>query len=488
MLAAFVNGKCVGVTKNTYNADNDLWYTFLTVYSDTLRYNNMEFRIWQANTGKTFQAIPSQPVTFSNDAVAGTAGNPIIFDGKEMLFQNIVLNQHWNWISFNVMNANAGNINTALSNGNWQSGDIVKNEELGFDQYSSASGWVGYLKAFNNTSLFMLNTANAQTLSISGIAVDVTKTPITLKGNRWSYISYLPQVNMKVKDALAGYNASDEDMIKSQSGFAMYDSRNGWVGNLTYLEPGKGYMVYRKANTDTTFVYPNLSGSLTNSGGRLMKGMADNSTRKANDLETPVAGNFNFAENMTVAAIVGNEFQVLPGDLILAYVNGALRSKAKAVSNPVINRETWFLNISGVKAQPVYFMIERNGQIIAESTTPVSLRPNSIVGTVSKPLVIHVKKVMLGVNIYPNPFSGQVNININLTEDGSTPQAHEVQLSVYDVSGQLIIRHSKEQINGSIYQTTWDGKTANGTECARGIYFINIRIDGVLKIYKVVKG
>lgn len=333
----------------------------------------------------------------------------------------------------------------------------------------------------------MLNTANAQTLSINGTAVDVTKAPITLKGNRWSYISYLPQVNMKVKDALAGYNASDEDVIKSQSGFAMYDSRNGWVGNLSYLEPGKGYMFYRKATADTTFVYPNLSGSLTNSGGRFMDGIADNRTGKVNDLETPVAGNFNFAENMTVAAIVGNEFELQTGDNILAYVDGALRSKAQSVPNGVINRETFFFNIAGGQLQSVYFMIERNGEIIAESTTPISFQPNSIIGTVSKPLVIHVKKVMLGVTIYPNPFNSPVNISINLT-DGSTSQAHEVQVSVYDVTGQLIIRRSKEQIKNGIYQTTWDGKTANGTACPAGVYFINIKVDGLLKVYKVIKG
>ena len=332
----------------------------------------------------------------------------------------------------------------------------------------------------------MLNTANPQTLSISGTPVDVTKTPITLKGSRWSYISYLPQVNMKVKDALAGYEASDEDVIKSQSGFAMYDSQNGWVGNLTYLEPGKGYMFYRKATSDTTFVYPNLSGSLTN-GGRFMSGITEKEAGKVNNLETPVSGNFNFAENMTVVAIIGNKFQLRKGDNVLAYVDGKLRSKAQAVTNAAINSKTFFLNIAGAHNQPVYFMIERNGEIIAESTTAVGFQPNSIIGTVSKPLVIHVRKVMQGVVIYPNPFSDQVNISVNLT-GGLISRVHEIQLSVYNVAGQLIINRPKEKINNGVYQTFWDGKRADGAECPAGIYFINIKIDGVLKIYKVIKG
>jgi hypothetical protein len=486
-LAAFVNGKCVGVTNNTYFADNDLWYAFLTIYSDSLKSDDVEFRIWDASTGKTYQGIPSIPVTFANDAIVGTSRNPVIFDGKEMMFQNISLNQNWNWISFSLASVNSNNINTALNNGTWQSGDIVKNEELGFDQYSSTSGWVGYLKGFNNTSLFMLNTATEQTLSISGAPVDVTKTAIPLKGNRWSYISYLPQVNMKVKDALAGYVASDEDVIKSQSGFAMYDSQNGWVGNLTYLEPGKGYMFFRKATGDTSFFYPHISGSLTNSGGRFMNVMGGNKTTKVNELEIPVAGNFSYAENMTVTAIVGNEFPLQKGDKVLAYVNGVLRGKAQGIPNAAINKETFFLNIGGMQTQPVYFMIERNGEIIAESATTIGFRANSIVGKVSAPLVIHLKKITQGTFIYPNPFHDQLTISVTLN-DGPVSLVHEVEMSVYNVAGQLMVKRSKEPIINGMYKTTWNGRNLSGAECPRGIYFINIKVDGVLKIYKVIKG
>src|SRR3546814_10300493 len=70
---------------------------------------------------------------------------------------------------------------------------------------------------------------------------------------------------MTVQEALAGYEASDEDVIKSQTGFAMYDSQTGWVGNLSYLEPGKGYMLFRKAGSDVSFFYPVQGGTLSES-------------------------------------------------------------------------------------------------------------------------------------------------------------------------------------------------------------------------------
>src|SRR3546814_14751145 len=96
-----------------------------------------------------------------------------------------------------------------LSNGLWPAGDIVKNVELGFHQYSVSSGWVGSLEGFNNRSPLMIRSSSHQSLSIGGIPVDPAATPIGLKGHRWHYISYLPLVSMTVTDALAGSAASE---------------------------------------------------------------------------------------------------------------------------------------------------------------------------------------------------------------------------------------------------------------------------------------
>src|SRR3546814_16746292 len=104
----------------------------------------------------------------------------------------------------------------------------------------------------------MLRSTTAQQLSIAGIPPDIATTPIPVEGGQWNYISYLPPTNMTVQEALAGYEASDEDVIKSQTGFAMYDSQTGWVGNLSYLEPGKGYMLFRKAGRDVSFFSPEI--------------------------------------------------------------------------------------------------------------------------------------------------------------------------------------------------------------------------------------
>ncbi len=478
MLGAFINGKCVGVANNTRNASNDFWYVFLTVYSNDVKNNNVEFRIWQASTGKTFKATPSSNVSFANNAIVGTPSVPVIFDGSQLILQDMVIHENWNWISFNLLIPTNTPINTTLANGSWSSNDIIKNEGVSvFSTYTTNNGWLGTLTSINNLSLYKLNASKLQTLSLSGTPVSVTTTPIPLKGARWNYISYLPQFNTTVKEALAGYRALDEDVIKSQTGFAMYSAQNGWIGSLTFLEPGKGYMLYRKRTNDTAFYYPAIKGFLAGTTPR---------ETNPNVYQRPVPGNFSNADNMTIAAVVAPGFEFRNGDSLLAFVNGELRGKSKPIINPEIKKNTYFFNIAGSAEQPVVFMIERGGEIIAQSTTMLTYRSNTIIGTLTKPLELHFEKQSGDVTIYPNPFNSSLNIAVDLR--GLLPTGNrDVQVSVVDVAGRLVIKRAKQTVSGTGFNTTWNGRNADGNVCSKGVYFINITIDGIPHIYKVVK-
>ena len=52
-----------------------MWYTFLTVYNNEKQSGDIEFRMWDASTGKTYLATPTpeRTITFVNDGVVGTA-------------------------------------------------------------------------------------------------------------------------------------------------------------------------------------------------------------------------------------------------------------------------------------------------------------------------------------------------------------------------------------------------------------------------------
>lgn len=189
---------------------------------------------------------------------------------------------------------------------------------------------------------------------------------------------------------------------------------------------------------------------------------------------------------MTVTAVLDKDFAMQSGDVLLAYVNGELRSRAVAIDNSVANLQTFFLNIAGGAEQPVFFHLERNGEVIAKSSTLFNFQTNYTVGTVSKPLVIQMKKQAAGISIYPNPFFNQLSVNVNFKNTQSST-AHELQLSVYDVAGKLVFSRPKAIINGNAYRLSWNGRGPGGTECAKGTYFVNVIADGELRTYKVIK-
>jgi hypothetical protein len=483
MLGAFINGKCVGVATNTHIAANDFWYVFMTVYSNDISNANLEFRIWQAGTGKTFKASASQYIAFSRDAIVGTVNQPVIFSTASLLYQNMAINENWNWISFNLGIPQNTSLTTTLQNGAWTSTDIIKNESsgggptTGFSSFVPNSGWKGSLASVDNLSMYKLKASQSQVLTVSGTAVIVSATPIPLKGAQWNYISYLPQVNATLKEALANYAASNEDMIKSQTGFAMYSSQNGWIGSLSYLEPGKGYMLYRKQATDTAFRYPSINGSL---GGRVQGNGA------VNKYESPVASNFKNADNMTITAVVAVDFDFRSGDSIVAFVSGELRARTKPVYNPEIKRNTFFLTIGGDAEQPVVFMVERRGELIAQATTVLNYKSNSSLGTLSKPVELNFVNKGSNITIYPNPFHHTTTISVDLRDYASAGD-HQVQVSVLDVAGRIVLQIPAKKVAGTGMSIAWNGRDAAGNNVSNGVYFINVTIDGVPASYKVVK-
>ncbi len=478
MLAAFMGGKCVGVAYNTYIKKNDFWYVFLTIYSDSLQADNLSFRIWNAGNGKIYTGIPSASIAFKNDTVAGSPRTPVIFDGRELMIENIPLQKGWNWLSFNLYNNKIGDADAMLANGSWQPGDMIKNPLKGFDGYSVTEGWLGTLPEdaeLDNLSLYKLKTGISQVLSIEGTPLDIKHTPIPLQGKQWNYISYIPLANMTVDEALAGYHATNGDQIKSQTGFAMYDNRLGWVGSLNYLEPGKGYMLYRTASSDTAFTYPSVSGILRLKADPLR-------SARLNPYELPSAKNFYFADNMTVVAQVDRSFHLAAGDTVLAFAGTELRAKAQALANPLTGKQALFFNIPGKEVQLLHFEVERHGEIVARTEPVMSYHSGNRIGSLARPVMLYFGKEQLTAGISPNPFHDKLTIQLHLL-----PGRHTVQMAIYNMQGQCVFKHPPEKMSGKAHLLYWDGRNNSGANCDPGVYLLHIQVGGKQLVYKVVK-
>ncbi len=476
ILAAFDGSECVGLCTNKYYKINDTYYAMLTVYSNQVEVaKNLEFRIWDASTGSTYIAESESPIHFVNNSVIGTPSSPVVFTARDMRVQHFDLASGWNWISLNVNNNNMSDINALLANNTWTSDDQLKSETDGFVSYSQ-SGWVGTLNSLNNKSMYMMRTGKAQSLDITGSEVDTKTNKLKILGTmsngtpRWNYISYLPVDNMTLKEALAGYEASEGDIVKSQTSMAMYDGNVGWIGSLGYMESGKGYMLQRQAKNDVELQYPSKS-----SIGR--KTLSMSRTREANEAARTEVAEYGhrYATNMT-AVIRVEGIEALEGDQLAAYVDGECRGVAQATIMP--DGTTLFLmTINGENAENVDIALMRGDAAQAVAHSAVTYGINATVGTIKSPMVINFIGEEENVMVYPTPFYKSLTIR------AVTNRASKVDIFVTDIAGSRVAQWLDCNDNG-LTQIVWD---VDDSVIAEGVYIVNIIIDGKVQAIKTIK-
>ena len=476
MLAAFdAGGRCIGVANSQYLKDNDMWYVFLTVYSNTNRLaaNQIEFRSWDASTGLVYTAYPSEEISFESDKVWGTASAPIIFDGEERVVQNIDLIKGWNWISYNVASELFSDPASVLSKAIFAGDEQVKDETNGI--YMTYDGvrkqWVNNDPAqalkFDNRHMFLLQSPMVQKLSVSGLAIhEKENLKLDILPN-WNYISYLSTVNLPISEALAGFEAVEGDIIKSQDRFSMYGETTGWLGSLTYLEPGKGYMLFSK--NKTTLTYPDVTAGTTT--------RSTISTRSAGmPIETVAEQAGQYAANMSVVATVADNMPLYSGDRLLAYANGELRAEAMVTERPSDGESLFFLSVGGDRNEGISFALERGGEIIAETSPMLDYAANTVRGDIEQPMIIDFIND-LEISVYPNPFEHELNFMLN------AKSGDKVEIMLYTMAGQMFYR----------YQTTAaaDGYIHHryhaAADMSKGIYMATVIINGERHVYKISK-
>jgi hypothetical protein len=462
MIAAFNKGNCVGVANVQYEKRNDMWYAFLTVYSNQTTEEGLQFRIWDASTGKTYLADAGSVISFVNNKVIGTPSNPAIFDAREIVYQNIPLSAGWNWISFNVGSEALNDLNSVLSDMSWDRSNYFKSEadNISANYSQTESKWIAEKSlTLSNSLMYKISSTSKQTINISGAQVLPSSRPLTIKGGQWNYISYLPAVRLTIDEALAGYEASEGDIIKSQTAFAMYANKVGWVGSLLFLEQGKGYMLYRNGITTANLRYPDNNGSMSEQKG-------------ADVLLNQEYVNTSYSQNMNMVATT--DFETMDNDKVLAFSGDELISSA-FVKN-IEGKLLYFLTVTGEKQKPLTFAIERDGNIIARTTEPLMFTPDAVKGTIEKPFELRFSFEGAEFNFYPNPVKEILNITV------SSKEANSIIIRILDPVGrEKWIDNFTSGYNG-FYQ-----KQVDFSKFQKGVYLVQINVDGKMILRKIVK-
>jgi hypothetical protein len=398
IIAAFDESEnCLGQSSvTTDQRSRSLLY--LTIYGDVPG-AKLHFRMWDAQSGIIYALTPDETITYTQDGIVGSYDNPVRMTTSLNITRELALEPTWTWVSLNVVSDLADNVNELLKRGHWIKGDQLKDlEEQTFFSYDNGK-WLynGSTETdpLRTDRMYCIKSQERQTLQINGRPLmDTEERTVTLHHD-WNYIGYTPLVNLPVNEALADFysKASDGDIIKSQDEFATFSIKGGgWYGNLEYMKPGEGYMLFHQVTSqrpDETvkFTYPFKSTA----------GITGLKAAPASPHHTPL---FKNRRSTTMTMIVqADGVEVLDGDRLLAYADGDLCGVAEARSSlsssdgdatdPAADK-VFYLSVGGDRQQQLVFTLERDGQLIGTATRDgIGYKANLREGTTDVPRVLH---------------------------------------------------------------------------------------------------
>lgn len=154
--------------------------------------------------------------------------------------------------------------------------------------------------------------------------------------------------------------------------------------------------------------------------------------------------------------------------------NRILTYDASDITNPILQDEfRWNLQTSSIKFDDENLILNNWVNGITELDWNQFLTVNE--------LPIINKDIFL--NNYPNPFNPTTTISYSLPSDSM------IELSVYNIKGQIVKTLVKEEQLAGAYTTVWNGKDNNGKSVSSGIYFykLSTKDDTILKKMLLLK-
>jgi uncharacterized protein (TIGR02145 family) len=157
------------------------------------------------------------------------------------------------WFSIN-MNPGSMNPNTVFS----ELSPCADDRVIGQTQFSTYTGeiWLGSLASIEANKMYKMKLCNNQQITLSGSPV--SNEPISLNSG-FTWLGYLPQHCLPINTAMSGLQPtpSIDDRIIGQNSFAVYTGTQ-WLGSLTQLCPGSGYIIKLSQNHILTYTSNNF--------------------------------------------------------------------------------------------------------------------------------------------------------------------------------------------------------------------------------------
>ena len=477
ILFEYVGNQLRGAASPVYIEEYDAYFVFLSIYSNQANGEDIEFRLWDASEGKFQTRVKinqENSFGFVYNSVVGSFTDLAHFEATNILRQEVVLNEGWNWISFNLNsieeNDNAIDIlqiSTVMDEVDGSSVQLFKNHQA-FTQYDEGTDiWYGSLQNLPVTDMYMVKMNEIDTILYEGRAINPTEVPIDI-GVGWNYIGYLGQRIMNTNEAMSSLNPEPGDVIKNKTSFSMFASESlGWLGTLNNMDSGEGYLLYTE-NTGT-LIYPESSMYGANNF-RLNKNISpsDYWNIKHNAYENSM--------NIVAAIDLSNNISLDEENVLGAFndlycvgnISGIL------VENDLL---LYFITLYGNDGDEInfdYLDVENNK--IYKTKNSIEFSTNSILGSIENPYFIEIEddqnlELVFDINVIPNPFKDKFTLEYDLEIQSN------VEVSLYDLVGKHIytlpIYHNLPGANRI---------ELDSQELSKGIYFIELKVDD--KVYR----
>ena len=429
------------------------------------------------NSIKCFQVEPTPFVSYNpanttlHQLSAGGLATFGIFTGITSIIQNILFTTGWNIFSSYISPANLNlkdNFQPLIDAGKLKK--VMDETGKTIENFGSFGGWKNNIGNLTSTEGYKVNMDAAATLSLEGIPVAL---PLDISlSTGWNIISY-PSSTLQDAKALVQplIDAGKLTKVMDESGKTIenFGDFGGWKNNIGNFLPSKGYKVNVTsgctltipANTNKSATYiPEVLPSF-----HFTKVFEGNGTEHMNIHLVKISSSGLkvgdeigiFDGKSCVGAVTIGTDQILAGNIsIPASCNDAVSDNLNGFTSGHTveiqlyrGEQTYKLNIEKLSGSELF---EKNGSLF------VTVSANDI------PAIQAVSELDQ-VKCYPNPFSDQLTIDIQLSE----PKKLEVR--IYDMTGKLI-RNLYKGAAGKTEKLLWDGNNGNGVKVAPGTYLL----------------
>ncbi len=425
---------------------------------------------WFKEDGTLIEGATEQKFTPTEDGIYYVAvSNGVCYSTPSQLYQvnisdhidlQMNLKTGWNWVSSNLSepaNQDAKQFLKPIE-------DITERFVGQVDELINdpVYGLTGGLTTITPTESYKLKVSENSDNTWSGNGSKPESTTMNLSKG-WNWIGYVPVSSNDLSVALSGMTPTENDVIKCMDDFATFTGGK-WVGSLSVLKPGEGYLYY--ATNATTFNYPVM---------RVFP-VSSEATRRTVSANSPWNYDVNrYPDNTTlIGKLYANGAPAIAGTYtVAAFCGSECRGIGKYVEDKL------FIAIHGTIAnnEEISFRAFENATGKEYNINESVIINGQQEGTFSAPYRLNLNNETTGIDeamtgkytLYPRPLHSRLYIN------GETANIKTVQVLSSD--GEVNIR-----------QTGYTDDGIDVSSLLAGIYVVAIiQNDGKIYYEKVIK-